>query len=105
MSTYPSGTPATGTTTLPTAGMNQAGESCGVANGRWPIQELMTASENSACAAAATTQTARASPTWIGISAVASSRKAIAMAGKNAIRTGWCHSAITAAGWRQVFSR
>ena len=94
----PSGTPATGATTLPTAGMNHAGEMWMGWNGRCPIQFDRTASVRPPCAAAPTIQSTRAASGATALTAVAISRSEIEIAGKNASFTGWRHSARTACG-------
>ena len=99
-STWPRGTPASGAITLPTAGMNQAGDICAGPKARCEIQAEITTSVSTPCPAAAAIQMASAAPGSVLCRKAAKSSSEIVMAGKKASRTGWCHSAPTAAGWR-----
>src|SRR6056297_1299462 len=61
-STNPRLTPATGATTLPTAGMNHAGDICPTPKPRWLIQLVTMASVRMACKTAPTAQISVARP-------------------------------------------
>ena len=105
ISTWPSGTPARATITLPTAGMNQAGVICACAKGRCPIQPDTTASVRISWTGSASRNSPCAIPGAGPSMTTDISSIAMEMAGKKARLTGLRHSSATAPGWRSPLAR